>query len=148
MDNLTLSAIIKNNIGLKNLERSGEVWDDITNEFTPNSRDNGYRLSNGNMLELIGNTPLRITIEISTFLESYTPVKNNITGVIQLYVTVKSYEETILSTNTIYLADTQTFSGRFEIRENTLLSYNYGVTIPEVDERPKILKVERLTGVN
>ena len=37
MDNLTLSAIIKNNIGLKNLEESGggsgEVWEDITENF-------------------------------------------------------------------------------------------------------------------
>ncbi len=147
MDNLTLSQVIQNNVRLKNLEESGgsEAWEDITSLFTVTSGQNSYLLSNNNVFELVGNIPLRITIEL-TMLNPQGEASRR--GTIPLYFTITGTDTSsvYLLTNTIYSQSDDLFTGRLTI-DNYEIHYIYGVSIPEETERPKILKVERLMGV-
>ena len=142
MDNLTLSQVIKNNIRLKNLEESGgggELWDDITSLFVEEKELMLYRLSKDGFSQLVGTSPIRITIE------TYSVNSNIVTGNVQFSVSRAAgvTASVALLINTIYNnADVQ-FSGNLLVGSGSI-TYNYGVSIPEETERPKILKVERL----
>ena len=144
MDNKTLAQIIQNNVRIKNLEQSGgEVWDDITNLFTVGSTNKYYyNISNSILSSIIKNIPIRITIELCTIDES----TDIITGTTQVYVT-KGTEISVMriSTNTICssVEESVIFTGYLFIT-NTIISYQYGVSIEKETARPKILKVERL----
>ena len=116
----------------------GEVWDDITSLFTPGSFETEYELHKNNASELIGNIPLRITIETARFGSG----SSDTTGTIQLCVTAVVDEVLYLLTNTIYLTDSESFTGILYISSD-YINYEYGFPIEET-ERPKILKVERL----
>ena len=119
-----------------------EVWDDVTSLFIDDSQSQSYVLYKTGSFELFGDIPLRITIELYSFSENY----GEITGTIQLYVTTVSSNISLL-TNTIYSQSDDSFTGILKILSDSIL-YNYGEPITESTKRPKILKVEKLIGVN
>ncbi len=143
MDNLTLSAIIKNNIGLKNLEensKSDGIWADITSLFTASSAAGYYIIEKDSLFGLIKNIPLRITIELLELPESLE--ERYISGTIQLYATVAASGGTRLLTNSIHKSD-GSFKGILAIYVDSII-YDYGVDLSSGTVNPKILKVERL----
>lgn len=124
----------------------GEQWEDITSLFTVNSANSVYTINNDNLFELIRGIPLRITIELFTFT---TAAVGDVSGTIQLYVTQRAGTSmsTFLQANSLRSSSDNTFTGTLGI-SNDAINYYYSVDILDELTRPKILKVERLTGVN
>ena len=123
----------------------GEVWEDITDLFEIETIADNYYLKKASLFELIKNTPLRITIELCSFAPA--SGVGSIGGTTQLYVTMTANVNAFLSTNTVFSETTSVFTGRLRIN-NSAIVYFYGGPIPEEAQRPKILKVEKLMGVN
>ena len=150
MDNKTLAQIIQNNIRVKNLEADsgdGEQWEDITELFTVVSQNDHYHMNKDSLLPIIGNIPIRITIELYTIIEG----NDSITGSTQVYVTrIIGTNMNIgmrFLTNTICsVGVAEPFKGYLSIGANSII-YAYGLLITEETKRPKILKVERLMEV-
>ena len=91
----------------------------------------------------LDDTSFRITIELALSL----PGMAFITGTIQLYVTTTTVGGFSLLTNTIYSQNGDSFTGSLSIGKFSIY-YRYGISIQNENSRPKILKVERLRGVN
>ena len=122
------------------ISAGGDVWEDITSLFTASPTEESYVMYKTNLSELIVNIPLRITIEL--FELSNSSEESNVSGTIQLYVTVTTAVRADLLTNSIYSSTQGSFTGILTIMGDTIV-YRYGEVVPAA-KCPKILKIERL----
>ena len=149
MNNLELSTIIKNNIGLKNLEQSGggEGWDDITSLFTLNTLNNTFQTATCNITTITINDLIRVTVN------TYNTILSKISGEIQTNPIrcVEQDTPVYYPTNSIQTSDefgtgVVTYGGRITVMflyTLGILTINY-IYNDIIEAKPAILKIERL----